>query len=186
MRRPLAALALVTAVTLSGPALGELPKSLEEFKARIAAEATEPEKAARLFFDSVYVAMFRDREAGEAMLTEICRYKDWKRRSPGFAPRMTSSPEIFRSFAAASSPANDYTMDPDAYELAVVSRNDKPYGDKPKGDFVKIFLRSSGADAPRPMILEKNSRGEFKVREMEGLYTGVKAPKSAAGGTKDF
>ena len=177
---------VVLAAGLAAPLDAALPASVEELRTRIAAEASDPAKAARLFFDAVFVAVFRDRDAGEAMITEMCRYKDWRKRSPGFWPRLTNSPEIFRSFATGSSPANDYAMDPDGYELLVVSRSDKPYGDKPAGDFVKLFLRSTGADAPRPMILEKNVRGEFKVREMEGLYTGVKPPRSAGGGSKEF
>lgn len=43
---------------------------------------------------------------------------------------------------------------------------------------IKIFVKCSGADTPRPITLVKNDKGIWKAKEFSSLLVGVKAPPS--------
>ncbi|MCS7077239.1 MAG: hypothetical protein NZ455_11050 [Bacteroidia bacterium] len=45
---------------------------------------------------------------------------------------------------------------------------------------VKVFVRCSGADTPRPITMAKNDKGIWKAKEFSSLLVGVKAPPSNA------
>jgi len=43
---------------------------------------------------------------------------------------------------------------------------------------VKVFVKCTGADSPRPITLVKNDKGIWKAKEFSSLLVGIKAPPS--------
>jgi len=41
-----------------------------------------------------------------------------------------------------------------------------------------MFCRSTGADSGRPLRLERDSRGQWRITEFSSLCVGVRAPKN--------
>ncbi len=177
MKRLLLSAILGLALVLAAGA--SLPTTVEELKERHAAQASTPEAALKLWFDSVFATMNRETgEEGAAMLGYLTiPYKDspqWYRQSSArtFVERIKERPHIFRSYAKGSSPTNGYAMDPNNYELEVVSCMADSSG---RG--WAVVIRSSGADSPRPVYLKKSDQtGLYYVDTFSNVYVDVRPP----------
>lgn len=175
MRRLIPTMMLAVLVTTVSHAA--LPKTLEEFQQRIQAQCTDPKATAKLFFEAVYVYIGGNKPLGEQLITEIIKDKNWKWTMSYFVQGMANQPYIYYSYAKGTSPENLYKMDPNNFELVFEGAvNNKPYADVEEGQVVKLFLRSSGADLPRPMFFERNKAGLYKVREFSSVCVGVRPP----------
>jgi len=169
--------ALILCLGLFAAPAFALPKSVAEFKARVGREATEPRAAAKLWFEAVY-AYAADRDLGGGCLAEIMAERDWQ-KSAGrlFVDRLQNKGYLFRSYAKGASSANDYKLpDPDRFELDLADVDPKPFADRPEGAAVRVLLKSSGAEAPRPLILTKGSDGRYRVSDAGGLLVGIRPP----------
>ncbi|MCE5219180.1 hypothetical protein LLH03_19365 [bacterium] len=176
MRR--AVLVVLLGVVACSVACADLPTSLEQFQAQIAAKGADPKASAKLFFDAVYVYLGGNKALGEKLITEILKDKDWAKTMSYFVSAMREKPYIFYSYAKGTTPENLYKMDPSKYELVFEGTvNTKPFGDYEDGQVVKLTLRSSGADSARPMFFERNRAGIYKVREFSSICVGVRPPK---------
>lgn len=162
-----------------------LPETMEEFEARVAEKALEPKQAVKLWFDAVFVYLNVDKELGAQMITLMTKDKEWQKKTY-FMAALKERPYIFRSYAKDSSPDNDYEMNPNKYELVVEKTDRKPYADKEEDEYVKMFLKSSGADSARPIVFQRNIRGEYKVYEFSSIYVGIRPPKTQADAADDF
>lgn len=173
-------IAAVVLVMVAGVAQAELPKTLEEFQARIATDAGNPQKAVKLFFDGIHIFQLGQQDVGKQCIMEMSRDKDWKTPSQRMLlERMVSMPHIYRSYAAGATPENHYEMNPNEYALVFHGEpNMKPYGDKPEGAFCKLFVRSGGADAPRSLTLQRNNAGQYKVYEFSSINLDIRPPKA--------
>ena len=176
--RPIAVAILV--VMMCCMAHAKLPKALEEFQTQIAEKASDPKAATKLFFDAVFVYIGGNRELGEQLITEMSRYKDWNKPRSAFVMALRGKPHIFRSYAKGATPENQYKMDPNKYELMFTGKVDnRPFVDKAEGRFAKLFVKSNGADLPRPIAFQRNRRGEYKAYEYSSIYVDVRPPKTA-------
>jgi len=170
---------LLLAATVHCVAYAALPKTLAEFQQQIAEKASDPRAATKLWLDAVMVYIGGDKQLGEQLITEMSKDKQWKSRSY-FVRAMAERPFIFRSYAKGSSPGNQYQMDPNKYELVHSGNVDlKPYVDRAEGEYAKLFIVSSGADNPRPGILARNSRGQYKMDNFSSLCSDVRPPQQA-------
>lgn len=88
--------------------------------------------------------------------------------------RLGGKGHVPRSYIMGTSPDNDYT--PSApYQIAV---SDNPYS-YPQSDYATLYLKSSGADSPRPVSLRlKPSEGKWYLWEHTFLAD-IRMPKSA-------
>ena len=151
----LCTLLIAAALFLSfGEARAALPKDYREFKARYQTEGKTMEGAAHLYFEAVF-GYLNEKTRPEASkmlryamylsmpLEQSSNYRTFVNRmkDPGFH-------YIFRSFAAGTSPENSYAMSPDNFKLNFVSK-------RQESDFYHLFLRSTGADSPRSMWMQK-------------------------------
>jgi hypothetical protein len=57
----------------------------------------------------------------------------------------------------------------------IVECKKNPYSDIDENT-IKIFVKCSGADSPRPITLVKNDKGIWKAKEFSSLLVGIKAP----------
>lgn len=183
MRRKLL-FALVVAVIVPSLAQAALPKTLDEFKAQVAAQASDPQKAVKLFFDGIFVFLSGDQQLGKDCIMEMSRDKQWSgSQHRMLLERMKTQPWIYRSYAAGATPANKYEMNPQDYKLVFKGEpNMKPYDDKEAGEYCKLFVVSGGADNPRPITLQRNRDGLYKVYEFSSINLGVRPPASEKDG----
>lgn len=166
-----AAAAAQTAVAPNG-----LPQTYQEFKARYQTEATTPEGALRMHMQAVFAYLNPPlREEAGKMLRYSMHWNTPIERSHNhstFVERLRDSAyhHIFRSYCKGTSPENSYQAQP---ETCVLDAG-RPY----EGDgYLKIPLRSSGADNVRPMWLRQHD-GLWYVENNAGLYVMVRDPRS--------
>lgn len=85
-----------------------------------------------------------------------------------FAPRSY----IGRSYVKGTSPEKGYTL-PDAPYRMQLSTN--IHSEQSDGS-MRVFIKSSGADSPRPVTLKQNNRGLWKVTNYSSLFMGMRRP----------
>ena len=159
------------------PAYSGLPANYAEFRDRCQSACQSPYGAAKMYFDAVFCYMDpRTRSEASKMLRFIMHEKQGWERSPNFsmfAQRMRDPKQhIFRSFAEGTSPENDYSMDPNNYQLMMGELVED-------AGYMRLFLYSSGADSPRPIWVKQFDDGLWYVINVVGTYAGVRDPYSA-------
>ena len=151
-----------------------LPESLSQMQALPEASLDTPFKTAALTVCAL-CAYGADKNIGKEML-------DWLR-----GPRPLSPMDIsflndrFRdgkayvpfSYFKGARPENDYTPD-EPFTLTVESN---PYSDDNPG-YMKLFVKSGGADNPREIVLRKKGDGTWLLWD-QMILVGIHEPKSA-------
>ncbi len=151
-----------------------LPESLAQMQALPEAKLDDPYKTAALTVCAI-CAYAADKNIGLEML-------NWLR-----GPRPLGNGEIsflndrFRdgktyvpfSYFKGATPENDYTPSV-PYSITIESN---PYSDANEG-YKKLFVRSSGADNPREIVLRKKADGKWLLWD-QVILVGIRDPKSA-------
>ncbi len=149
----------------------ELPEAVEEMKQRMAQQAEDPVAAVKLWFEALFVYM-EDSKTGSDMISLVMYEPAWDAPANQiFVDRLNERPWIFRSYAQGTRPQDGYRMDPDDFELVVTEVRGEP-----EDGTVRIFLRSSGADNPRPIVMRKGDDGLFRAYLYSPIYVGVRPP----------
>lgn len=86
-------------------------------------------------------------------------------------------PYMFDSYFPGATPENGYTPSNPPYTFTLTSNRFS--GDIESGE-IKLFLKSSGADMPRPALMRKAANGFWKAHMFSSLFTGVAAPAAKA------
>jgi hypothetical protein len=159
------------------PYYSGLPANYAEFRDRCQSACQSPYGAAKMFFDAVFCYMDpRTRSEGSKMLRFVMHEKQGWERSPNFslfAQRMRDPKQqhIFRSFAEGTSPENDYSMDPNNYQLMMGELVEST-------GYLRLFLYSSGSDSARPIWVKQFDDGLWYVINVVSTYAGVREPYS--------
>lgn len=151
-----------------------LPESLAQMQALPEASLDSPYKTAALTLCALCV-YGADKQIGAEMLnwlrgprpltpTDISFLNDRFRDGQFYVP--------FSYFKGAT-PANDYTPE----QPFTVTVESNPYSDDNPG-YMKLFLRSGGADSPREVVLRKKGDGQWLLWD-QMLMVGIRTPKSA-------
>ncbi len=82
-------------------------------------------------------------------------------------------PYIANSYFVGATPENGYSF---KTPTEIICSSNPHSGNENEGYF-KIFVKSSGADSPRPISLEKNNRGIWKAKEWSSIIMGIIPPK---------
>jgi hypothetical protein len=88
-----------------------------------------------------------------------------------FRERIRGKPYVARSYFQGTSPENGYALP--AGGLQVNVREQPRDVEAERG---KVFVHSTGADSPRPIVLLKNNRGLWKAKTWSSLQVGVRPP----------
>lgn len=154
-------------------ALSALPESLEELKAMPEASLSSDRAVAALAV-AVLCNFERDPDETYRMMDFLRGPRPMNGMDKKFiSDRLTGRMHIIRSFLRGTSPENNY--EPSApYAVEVIEdRNSRL-----EKDYVKFFLRSSGADSPRPIKLRrKPSTGQWFVWETPFL-SDIRTPQA--------
>ena len=159
-----------------------LPKTLNELRALHQQIGNEPQGGVKCFLNACFAYMDpQTRDEGRKMLQYMLvpnsSNPTWDKLPTSllFVERLTK-PEhqhIWRSYAVGTSPENAYAMDLNNWQLNFERTNQLP--DDPRG--VQVYLRSSGADAPRVVYVLQNAQsGLWHVNIWNSLFAGIRAP----------
>ena len=153
-----------------------LPQTAEQMKSMPEFTLKDPYTVAA-FVVAALDRYSQSREDAKAMLNVLKGPEPLSPRETQFINDrfMDGKGYVTRSYFAGSSPDNDYT--PTApYTVSVVEyRNSRE-----NAGYIKLFLKSSGADTPRPVTLRnKPSTGEWFLWEFEGILSSIRMPKSS-------
>ena len=152
-----------------------LPKNVEELKVIAADCFNSPFKMAAL---SVAVLMNYENDVDATL--DMMNYIKGPRPLTPFEvqflrDRLVGKMYVVRSYFSGTSTDNDYTVPPAPYEIEV---SDNPYSYQNQ-EYATLYLRSSGADNPRPVTLRhKPSTNEWFLWEHTFL-SDIRQPKSS-------
>jgi hypothetical protein len=147
-----------------------LPCSLDDLKALPEASLADPYATAALFV--VAIARYpQDRDSALQMIGFLkgAPLNAYKQRF--VADRMAGKDYLPHSYMLGATPANGYS--PSQPFTVVVS--DNPYS-KIDANNLKLFLKSSGADSPRPVMLTK-ADGKWVMSD-EMLLADIRKPQA--------
>jgi len=151
----------------------ELPKNAEELRAMPQMSQKDPFEVAAL----VAAVLCRYEESAQDTIDMLNVLRGARHMSPYdlqfLRDRLTGKGYIPRSYFAGATPDNNYT--PTVPYTIEVSDNLYSYTDSLEG-YVKLDLRSSGADNPRQVQLR--SKGEQWFLWENFLMADIRAPKS--------
>ena len=162
-----------------------LPSSVEAFLSLRDQLAHTPEGGAALVAVALLV-FTHDQTVGCQCLTVAVASSRLQQGTAGYAgyelmssdlalirAQMAASSHAPHSYFAGATPQNGYALPPEPLTVKV-SRN--PHSGDDTTGHCKVFLRSSGADLPRPVLMARNDKGIWKADEWSSLLLGVKRP----------
>lgn len=161
-----------------------IPSTIEEFVELRNDLAVTPEGGAAVFVVAMNMYV-DDPELGIKAFTialdrsQLQAAEDgYKGFRPGFRymnlirSELKQKPYIAPSYFAGTAPDSAYRLPPPPYAIEINTNPHSNIGPDEK----KYFIRSTGADSPRPIYLKKNNRGIWKVTN-ESLILGVRPPE---------
>ena len=161
--------------------VGAIPATLEEFTAFRDEVATSPAGGAAAFVVAQYLYT-QDEALGLACLTVALDRSLLVEGAQGTAGLQPSNPEIQRfrervgrqphiasSYFQGASPQSGYALPAPPLTIKL-KRGQRTSGGR------KVFVYSTGADSPRPIVLKENDRGLWKAYEWSSLTVGVRKP----------
>ena len=152
----------------------KLPESLAELKALPEAKLDDPYKAAALTVVAlcVYAA---DKNIGIEMLNFLKGPRPLTNHEISFIDDRLRDGKTYVPFSyfKGAKPENDYTPD-QPYSITIESN---PYSDANEG-YKKLFVKSSGADNLREIVLRKKADGQWLLWD-QVILVGIREPKSA-------
>ena len=160
-------------------AYAALPKTYKDFKARYQEEASTPEGAVKMYFEGVFAFMNPETRAEAGKMLRYALYSETPiERSTYYATfvERMKDPDYnycFRSYAQGSTPENDYSMDPDDFKIMFAGK-----AVRDPGGYLRLPLKSSGADSPRIVWVKKYDDGLWYVINNAATYVQVKDPRS--------
>ena len=151
------------------------PVDFQAFKDRYQTVGASPEGAVRMYFDAVYsyIDPKRNAEGAKMLRYSLHERQGWENfpSQQTFVSRLKnpSYHHIFRSYAEGTSPENSYAMDPDNYRLMFENAQQM-------ADFVRVSIRSTGADSARGVRVQQFEDGLWYVTECSSTYVEVRQP----------
>jgi len=167
--------------------LDSLPANISEFEALRDKLAATPEGGVLVLIVALKMYNENPAEGNKALIVAVDQgllsKSDGKDNYKGYVlgnatislvkSQLGNYPYVINSYLPGATPENNYTPGalPHKFELTA----NKYSGDAAKGQ-IKLFIRSSGADSPRPVTLKKNSKGIWKAYEFSSIVVGIKKP----------
>jgi len=163
-----------------------IPENIDEFIELRSELAVTPEGGAAMFALAMLV-LEQDSDFAMQCFTVMLAndgtmLKDdpggYKGYSPGNASmyhidRLIERPWVSRSYVFGTSPSDNYRLETLPYEFKFIRNK---YSEI-EPDLIKVFIDCSGAGTPRPVTMQENNRGIWKVKEFSSLSVGVRESK---------
>ncbi len=88
--------------------------------------------------------------------------------------RLKRDPGMARSYVQGTSRNDNYVLPPLPYDF-VFTRNARSVE---SDDLIRVYLASTGADSPRPVLTKRGADGQWRVDGASSLFVGVAAPRA--------
>lgn len=154
----------------------DIPTTLEAFKALPQASLKDPYETAALAIVALNLYPV-DKEVCYEMLNFVRGPRPLSAFDKSFIHdrlEYDGKEYVVRSYFEGSSPDNDYKPS-EPYKITLTSNQYSEID----GGYLQLWVRSSGADNPRPVMLRnKPSTGEWFLWEHEGLLADIRIPTS--------
>ena len=150
----------------------KIPESLQEFEALAAGQRT-PEKISALFLCAL--SLFdRNMTAGVSAMNLLRGPKPMTPYDAQFLrDRLRGKAYLPLAYFEGATPQNGYK--PNAPYVLNVLSDPRPQDIEP--GYLRVFLKTAGADSPRPMKLrQKASTGEWFLWEYSSILSGIRIP----------
>lgn len=170
--------------SVAAPSVTDVAAWKDAFSRRHAELATTPEGAVALLVESAVLASdpesAENRGRGRTWIQLLfIPYRDddgWAARASNrtFVERLDRMPWIFRSYYKGTNPEAAYVLPSGPRVIDVVRTEPQQSGGQ------KVFIRSSGADMPRPFVVKQSEQsGLWYVESLANLYVDIRLPKKA-------
>ena len=165
--------------------IDKIPTSSEEFVALRDKIATTPEGGAVLFAVAM-IAYGHKKETGLEFFTIAVdksrlitgnTYKGFSINNSDLSlltMQLDKNLQLGNSYVLTTSAEAEYKLPAAPFKFEITENAYS--GDRATGKF-KVFVKSSGADTPRPITLAVNDKGIWKAHEWSSLIVGVKVIK---------
>ena len=150
----------------------KIPENLQEFET-LAAKGRQPEHICALFLCAL--ALFDgDKDAGTAAMDLLRGPKPMSPYDCQFLrDRLRGKPYLPLAYFEGAAPQNGYQ--PCRPYVLNVLEDPRPQDIEP--GYLRVFLKTAGADSPRPMKLrQKGSTGEWFLWEYSSILSGIRIP----------
>ena len=150
----------------------KIPENLQEFE-RLAAQGRKPEHICALFLCAL--ALFdRDKDAGISAMNLLRGPRPMTPYDAQFLrDRLRGKPYLPFAYFEGATPENGY-QPRTPYRLNVLA-DPRPQDMEP--GYLRVFLKTAGADSPRPMKLrQKVSTGQWFLWEYSSILSGIRIP----------
>lgn len=153
--------------------LNTLPSTLAQFEA-LPRRSTDEVCAAFICALNLYL---KDKDAGIAAMNILRGPRPMTPYDEQFLrDRLRGKEYLPMAYFEGAAPENNYTANP-PYALSVLP---DPRPQDIEEGYVRIFLRTAGADSPRPVKLRcKPSTGEWFLWEYSSVLSGIRIPQAA-------
>jgi hypothetical protein len=161
----------------------KLPKSLKEFIDMRNEIATTPQGGALMFVIALNLQVENPAIGKQCLVIAVDNkkletgniYKGYQLKKSiknRILSQLKRFPYIAYSYFKGANPQNGYsTKSP----YKIIYSSNKSSGIISGGNY-KIFLKSNGADSPRPIRMAKNNRGYWKAVEWSSIIMGIRKP----------
>ncbi len=152
----------------------KIPENLQEFET-LAGSQPAPEKICALFLCAL--SLFdKDKNLGTAAMNILRGPKPMTPYDQQFLhDRLRGKAYLPMAYFEGSTPQNGYT--PKVPYVLNVTADSRPQDIEP--GYLRLFLNTAGADAPRPIKLrQKESTGEWFLWEYSSILSGIRMPDS--------
>ena len=155
----------------------QLTKSISEtLLAKHQKKGNTPKGALEVWLEAIIRVQLGEEEALKAigkLTLDLRNNEKWHLQSGQsfFLKPIRENKPCFRSLVIGATPDNAYQVDINNIQVKVT----KDTGPSKMGH--KLFLHSSGADSPRPVILKRSKKtGLYYIYNYHSLYVGVRPP----------
>jgi hypothetical protein len=167
--------------------IDRMPTSVEEFKTLRDRIATTPEGGAAAFVIALKM-YFDNPQVGIQCVIMQCHLPtlsqgDGPNSYGGYTlgnsdhgtlkTQRERSPWVMNSYFPGATSENNYQMPTGAFQMNLSTNN---YSGNANEGTLKVFIKSSGADSPRPVTMVRNDRGVWKATMWSSLVVGCRPP----------
>ena len=154
--------------------LNQLPETLEEFQAMPQMSLETPEQTCVLFLCALELYI-KDKDAGVAAMNLLRGPRPMNGYDVQFLKdRLREKKYLPKAYFNGATPANNYTPAV-PYVLDVL---DDPRPQDIEDGYIRVYLKTAGADSPRPMKLRRKGN-TWCLWEYSSILSGIRIPAEA-------
>jgi hypothetical protein len=148
---------------------------ISDYEKKYAEQGTNAEAVAKIWFEGIYMLLLNKNESkGEAVMSMVMVQDNWKTAAGTmtiFRDKLANKPYIFSSYIKGTKVDDGYSTEGKPQEIEITKTQEQPDGR------FKLFVKTSGADTPRPItLIKEKTTGLWLVEEFSSIFVDVLKP----------